>query len=321
MVVAAPGDQVELPLDSDRIAALENQPFWVSLADPELWLVAASQIFFSLSVGFGIVLNYSSYLRQEDDVALSALTASATNQFCEVCLGGMIVVPVAFLFLGASGLSPEVLDSTFQLGFHALPAVFNRMPYGNLFGGMFFFMLFMAAITSSLSMLQPAIAFLEQGFDLGRRASVACLSLIVAMGGLVVVYFSKDMIALDTMDFWIGTVCIFILATIQVITVGWIFGVKRAKEEIHRGAELRVPDFFWFIIKYISPLYLIVIFVGFCVTALPGRIESIISLQKADRDSVVFVLIFLALLVIFFGVLVHLAGKRWAGQRDEEVSL
>jgi SNF family Na+-dependent transporter len=176
---------------------------------------------------------------------------------------------------------------------------------------MFFFMLFIAAITSSLSMLQPAIAFLEQGFDLGRKASVACLCLIVAMGGLIVIYFSKGVLALDTMDFWVGTVCIYILATIQVITVGWVFGIDRAKEEIHRGADLKLPNILWFVIKYVSPLYLLVIFVAFCATSLPKRVGDIIGMDKPDRDAVVFVLIFLALLIIFFTVLVYLAGKRW----------
>ena len=90
------------------------------------------------------------------------------------------------------------------LGFHALPTVFCRMPAGDFFGTIWFVMLFVAAITSSLSMLQPGIAFLEEGFGLGRRASVTCLGFIVATGGLIVIYFSKDLLALDTMDFWIG---------------------------------------------------------------------------------------------------------------------
>lgn len=322
-ILAVPGQEVALPVDADYVEQIKEQPFWTALMDPELWLVAAGQIFFSLSVGFGIILNYSSYLRPNDDVALSALTASATNEFTEVCLGGLIIVPVAWLFLGQAGLNADVLDSSFQLGFVALPAVFHRMPLGDVFGGLFFFMLFIAAVTSSLSMLQPAIAFLEQGFDLGRRASVACLCLIVAMGGLVVIFFSKDTLALGTMDYWVGTVCIFLLATLQVITVGWVFGIDRAKKELQRGAEIKVPRIFWFVIKWVSPIYLLVIFAGFCFHSLPAQVENIMKLDKPDRDTVVFVLIFLFLLIAFFGVLVHLAGKRWQENRSlpEEVKL
>ncbi|MCB0339366.1 MAG: hypothetical protein KDD53_07170, partial [Bdellovibrionales bacterium] len=132
--------------------------WWLKLLDPQVWLNATGQIFFSLSVGFGIIINYASYLKKNDDVALSGLTASATNEFCEVCLGGLITIPAAFIFLGAAGS----IGGTFGLGFNTLPVVFLYMPGGRFFGFLWFFMLFLAAITSSLSMLQPAIAFLEE---------------------------------------------------------------------------------------------------------------------------------------------------------------
>ena len=124
-----------------------------------------------LSVGFGLILCYSSYLRSNDDVVVTSLSASSTNEFCEVILGGLIVVPTAFLFLGADAAS----QGTFGLGFITVPAIMHYMPLGNFFGALWFGLLFLAAVTSSLSMLQPAIAFLEDGFGLGRRGSVAML--------------------------------------------------------------------------------------------------------------------------------------------------
>jgi NSS family neurotransmitter:Na+ symporter len=144
------------------------------LKNPELWLAAAGQIFFSLSVGFGVIITYASYLKTKDDVVLSGLTASAANEFCEVGLGGLITVPAAFIFLGAAGVAGQ---GTFALGFNVLPEVFVRMPGGQIFASIFFILLFLAAITSSLSMLQPGIAFLEEGLGLGRKASVALLGL------------------------------------------------------------------------------------------------------------------------------------------------
>lgn len=297
----------------------EEGHVWSALLNPELWLSASGQIFFSLSVGFGIVLNYASYLRKDDDVVLSGLTASSTNEFCEVCLGGLITVPVAFLFLGSTGLTKEVLGSPMALGFHALPAVFLNMPGGRFFGTVWFFMLFTAAITSSLSMLQPAIAFLEEGFGMGRRLSVTCLGFIVATGSLIVVYFSKDLLALDTMDFWVGTVCIYVLATVQVITVGWIFGVDRAKKEVARGAEMRIPEVFWFIIKYVSPLYLLTIFGLWCYYNLPGYLQRVQDRAPEDQSTVWFVLVFLVAVLLFFNMLVYLAGRRWQFDPDRPV--
>ena len=79
-------------------------PDFSKLTDFETWLAAAGQIFFSLSVGFGVILNYASYLKKEDDIALSGFTASATNELFEVGFGGLITITAAFVFLGASGV-------------------------------------------------------------------------------------------------------------------------------------------------------------------------------------------------------------------------
>ena len=94
-----------------------------ALLDFETWLAAGGQIFFSLSVGFGVILNYATYLRKQDDVVLSGLTAASTNEVFEVGFGGLITVPAAFVFLGASGAA----GGTFGLGFNTLPVVFEYM--------------------------------------------------------------------------------------------------------------------------------------------------------------------------------------------------
>lgn len=243
------------------------KPNFDSLKDPQTWLAASGQIFFSLSVGFGIIINYASYLRKKDDVVLSGLTSSSMNEFFEVCLGGLITVPAAFIFfLGAMSPTQQesVLQSGFQLGFIALPNVFANMPGGQFFGFLWFFMLFVAAITSSVSMLQPLIAFFEEGFGLKRHASVAVLGLVAALGTGFVLWFSQGLMALDTFDFWVGTFLIFVLATFQAVLYGWVLGIQRGEEEAHYGAHIRIPRFVQYMLKYVVPVYLGVIFVSFC---------------------------------------------------------
>ena len=234
-------------------------PDFDALGQYKTWLAASGQIFFSMSVGFGIIINYASYLRRKDDVVLSGLTASSMNEFFEVCLGGMITLPAAFIFLGVAAGS----FGTFGLGFVALPNVFAVMPLGRFFGFLWFFMLFIAAITSSLSMLQPVIAFFEEGFGLKRHASAAFLGMVTVLGVGFVLYFSKGSLALGLFDFWVGTTLIFILAMVQAFMYGWIFGIKKGEIEAHRGAHIRIPRFVQYMLKYVTPLYLLVIFVGF----------------------------------------------------------
>ncbi len=199
-------------------------PKWEMLKDGKVWMEAAGQIFFSLSVGFGLILTYSSYLKKDDDVVLSGLTAAGANEFSEVILAGLITIPASFIFLGADPIK-EVAGSTLGLGFYTIPVVFGHMPAGSFFGFLFFFLLLLSAITSSISMLQPSIAFLEQGFGLGRKACTVGLSFITGIGILAVIYLTKNLVALDTMDFWAGTALISVMSTILIIFFGWVLGV------------------------------------------------------------------------------------------------
>lgn len=281
-------------------------PQFEALADPKTWLAAAGQIFFSLSVGFGIIINYASYLKKEDDIALSGLTASSMNEFFEVCLGGMITIPAAFVFLGAT-VSQQ---GTFGLGFNSLPNVFAVMPGGQVFGFLWFFMLFLAAITSSVSMLQPVIAFLEEGFSLKRHASVALLGLLSALGCGFVAFFSKDLTALDTLDFWIGTTAIFLLAMYQTVLYGWAFGIDRGDAELHQGSHIRIPFAVQFVLKYVSPVYLAAIFLGFAVLNLPGYADQVMKNSTA-RLSIAFA----AVVFTFLLLLVNIANRRWSANR------
>ncbi|HPP25011.1 MAG TPA: hypothetical protein PLV57_00730, partial [Phycisphaerae bacterium] len=113
---------------------------------------------------------------------------------------------------------------------------------------------------------------------------------------------------------WVGGVCIFILATIEVTLASWVFGVRNLRIEVSRGAAMRIPGFFWFIIKYVSPTYLLVIFGLWVYYNLPTRIQDIRSMSSEDRGTVLLILSFLTVLLIFFGLLINLAGKRWRAE-------
>ncbi len=265
-----------------------------ALGKAETWLAAAGQIFFSLSVGFGVVINYASYLRRKDDVVLSGLTAAATNEVFEVGYGGLITITAAFVFLGASG----TVGNAYGLGFATLPVVFAHMGgIGQLIGALWFFMLFLAAITSSLSMLQPVKAFLHEALGLSARKAVAAVVIVCALGSVWTLHHSGGLLALDTMDFWVGTAAIFMLAAAQTICFGWVFGVDRGLAEAHEGARLRIPAVFRFVIKYVAPAYLLAVFGTFCWQGLGARVDAVLASPVAGGTMVIVLLSLAALLV------------------------
>ncbi|MBI4721360.1 MAG: sodium-dependent transporter [Chitinivibrionia bacterium] len=282
-------------------------PNFSALGNFRTWLAAAGQVFFTLSVGFGVIINYASYLRKKDDIALSGLTASATNEVFEVGFGGMITLTAAFIFLGVTGTTEAVSTGNFGLGFQTLPVVFAHMgSLGNLVGAVWFFMLFLAAITSSLSMYQPALAFSQEALGLSRKPATAAMAGLCIVGSFGVMWFSKGGVFLDTIDFWVGSFLIFVMAALQIIFFSWIFGIERGRKEAHNGALIRIPDVMWFVMRYVAPPYLIVVFIGFCVQNMKSSAQLIAASTAAKLALGLIALTTAALLA---GV--RIGEKRW----------
>ena len=231
-------------------------PDFSRLSQAGVWLAAAGQIFFTLSLGQGIINTYASYLREKDDVTLNGLTTTSTNEFAEVVLGGTIAIPLAVTFFGLAGAQQIAGEGSFNLGFVAMPVIFQKIPFGQLFGAMWFLLLFIAGITSSVAMTSPAVAFLEDEFKWKRSKAVNTVFLIMALSTVCVVAFFKFGF-LDELDYWAGTFGLVLFATIEIIIFSWIFGVKKGWQEMHHGADLKVPRVFKYVIGVITPVYML----------------------------------------------------------------
>lgn len=283
-------------------------PDFSALKNPKVWLAAAGQIFFTLSVGIGVILTYASYLSKGDDVVLSGLSAVSTNEFAEVILGGSIVIPAAFVFFGPVDIQSIAQGGLFNLGFVTMPLVLNQIPLSMLFGFIWFFLLFLAGITSSVSLAQPAIAFLEDEFDISRKKAVKIFAFITFFLCIpAIIFISKGVV--DELDFWGGTFCLVLFATVESILFAWVFGMDRAWEEIHHGADLAVPKVYKFIIKYVTPLFLLTILSWwFLKEWLPLILMK--NVPEANRIYVFGTRILLLVLFIVIALLVRYAWSR-----------
>jgi len=279
-----------------------------ALGNAETWLAAAGQIFFSLSVGFGVIINYASYMRKKDDVVLSGLTASATNELFEVGFGGLITLTAAFVFLGVSGtIAATSANIPFGLGFNTLPVVFAQMgSIGNIIGAIWFFMLFLAAITSSISMYQPSLAFFQEALGWTRKQATTLMVSICVVGSFLVMYYSRGSIFWGAIDNWVGTFLIFVLAMVQIICFSWIFGIDRGWKEAHQGAHIRIPSFYKFVMKYVAPLYLLIVFVAFSIQNLPQWVQGVMD-EPLQQGALTLVLAVIGLLI----VCTWIGERRW----------
>lgn len=229
-------------------------PQFDSLSNPKVWLAAAGQIFFTLSVGMGTIHCYAAYLKEKDDVALNAVSAGFMNEFVEVVLGSLIVVPIAAGYLG---LDWVIQNAGFGMAFQTMPYLFQQ--WGDvlsIFAGVFWFgLLFFAGITSSLAMGTPWMGFMRDEFNWSKNKGAWSFgALALTMGLPTVIFYNQGLF--DQYDYWAGTVSLVVFAFLETVLFSYIFGIKKGWVEINKGADIKLPGFYKYIILIVTPALL-----------------------------------------------------------------
>ncbi|MFC1624442.1 sodium-dependent transporter [Candidatus Omnitrophota bacterium] len=283
-------------------------PDFTALKDAKVWLAAAGQIFFTLSVGIGVILTYASYLKKTDDVALSGLTAASTNEFAEIILGASIVIPAAYVFFGPHQIQNIAASGAFNLGFITMPLILQKVALSAFFGCLWFTLLFLAGITSSVSLAQPSIAFLEDEFNISKKKAVVIFGIVSFVLCQPAIFLLKHG-AVRELDFWGGTFCLVLFATVETILFGWIFGIKKAWEEIHHGADLAIPRIYKFIIRYVTPLFLFFILgFWFFQEGIPTILMEGVS--ESDKPYVLGIRLMLLGMFLTLAIMVRIAWRK-----------
>ena len=348
-----------LTLDSSSPGVIESplsglnfvwEPNFSGLTNPTTWLAAAGQIFFTLSVGMGSIHCYAAYVKEKQDIALNASSAGWMNEFVEVVLGGSLLIPIATAYLGLQAVQAATIGgSGFGIGFLTLPTLFNNWGwFAPIAGAMWFGLLFFAGITSSLAMGQPILAFFKDELKISHQKSALTFGAATLLLGFICVWLYPGG-AFDEFDFWTGTFSLVLFALLETIVFSYIFGMNRGWNEITRGADMIVPKVFKVCIKYITPIFIAVVFIGSIVKPSTDWITAFSSLFSGNgwpfaADSVIGVIfhlgvekyvwfengeptrefvkdgtrILLVIVFICFGYLVH---KAWVMKRKENGEL
>ncbi|HEY5692323.1 MAG TPA: sodium-dependent transporter [Cyclobacteriaceae bacterium] len=240
------------------------------------FLKALSQCFFSMSIGWGIMITYGSYLGKNESIIKSALWIGVLDTTVAL-MGGLMIFPAVFAF----GMEPNQGPT---LVFQILPQIFNEMPGGNIVGAFFFLLLCIAALTSTISMIEVpgswlidekkwsrkkatwavAIAAIAVGIPsaLSKGANDTLSNMSIQFSGLTITSF------MDIMDFIWGSFFIVIVCLFVCLYVGWIMGPSRIITELSEGtpsfatakfAGVTAAQVWTFFIKYICPLVIIIV--------------------------------------------------------------
>ena len=233
-------------------------PNWAALTDASVWIAAYSQIFFSLSIAFGIMVTYASFQRRKANMTSSGLIVAFANSSFELLAGIGVFATLGFM-AAQQNISVGELDGLTGpiLSFVTFPAVISQMPGGNFFGVVFFGALVLAGFTSIISILLGVAASVQEKFGLGQRASALTVSAICATLSLALFSTASGLLALDTVDQWANNVGIVFSAIAMAVVVIWIFrkgGVLR--KHLNAVSTFRLGWWWLALVGALAPIYL-----------------------------------------------------------------
>lgn len=225
-------------------------------------LEALGQAFFSLSIGMGTLITYASYVPKDNNLGKTAVSVAFTDTLVAI-LAGVAIFPAVFAFNIAPGSGAGLVYIT-------LPNIFQQMPGGYVFSLMFFILLGVAALTSTISVLEVIVAFFSEELNMGRKSATWVATVLVSILGVMaslswglmsdVKIFGKSIF--DILDYTSANILLPLGGFFIVLFVAWFFGREKAKEELSNDGKLAVKylPFYVFVIRFLAPLCIAFIF-------------------------------------------------------------
>ncbi len=232
-------------------------------------VAAMGQLFYSMSIAMGIMITYGSYMKKDINIENSVKQIEIFDTGVAF-LAGLMIIPAIFAFPSVSGAEADLAKAGPTLMFVTLPKVFLNMPGGSVVGTVFFVMVFFAALTSSISLMETVVSIVEDKLHLGRRK----VCLIVFLGSVVLGLPSalgygllKNVTVggfafLDLFDFISNSVIMPIVAFLTCILVGYVITPKAVSDEIELSGKFKNKSLFTVIIKYVAPVCTLMILVS-----------------------------------------------------------
>jgi len=290
-------------------------PNWGVMKSPEVWFGAFSQIFFTLSLGFGIMSTYASYLPKKNDDVQSALTISLMNCGFEY-LAGVAIFSLLFAF----AIVPKA--STLGMMFFVVPEGIAQFPFWvRTFGVLFFILLLIAGLTSAVSLVETLVSSIIDAFGIVRRKVVLAVAAVGTVGSIAfalpqVIDPNLDtngtlgLSLLDLFDHWSFNYGLLLSGLIECLFLGWFFPTDRLLAHINEHSSLRLGGWFKWMIRAVMPGLILLVLGSGAYQEITGGLYGHIHVLGQFQGMHLFVVI--AWLVFSFGLaaaLTHMSGR------------
>ncbi len=246
------------------------KPEWGKLLEARVWLAAYSQVFFSMTLAFGVMPAYASYLPKGSDISANALWVTALNAAVSFISGFAVFTVLGFLAMQQGVEVSEVVSSGPGLAFVTYPTAISAMPvFARLFGFLFFVTLLTLAIDSAFSLVEGIVAGVHDYLPF-KREHITLAACMLAMFGGILFCTSAGLYWLDIVDHHINNFGLTIFGLLECIAIGWIFGAENVRGFVNGTSDFSIGRWWNFCIKYLTPAVLIFII----ATTLVQRIRN-----------------------------------------------
>ncbi|MDO5629502.1 MAG: sodium-dependent transporter [Mobilicoccus sp.] len=235
-------------------------PDFEALLHPGVWIAAYGQIFFSLSIAFGIMLTYASYLPKRSNLGGTGLVAAFANSSFEILAGIGVFAALGFMAMQQATTVDQLEGITgVGLSFMTFPALINEMPGGPIFGVLFFSSLVLAGLTSIISLLEVITAAVQEKFDLSRTVVVSSVGGFMAVVSVLFYSTTNGLNLLDVVDKWVNEIGIVLSAIVMTILVTYVLrALPKLQRHLNGVSGFEIGGWWKLMIGVITPIMLIV---------------------------------------------------------------
>ncbi|ANB91299.1 SNF family Na+-dependent transporter [Moraxella ovis] len=236
-------------------------PNWTAMAHPKVWLAAYGHVFFSMSIGFGIMVTYSSYLKRNANLTGSGLVVGFANSSFEILAGIGIFSVLGFMAVASGKPVAEVVSGGIGLAFVAFPKIISSMgEAGTIIGVLFFASLFVAGLTSMASIIQVPISAIEDKFGWSHKKAVTVVGGISALISLALFSTKTAITFVDVIDHFANNIGVVFGAVLSIIWVTWLNRglLDKLIRHINGISSIKIGKGWAFMLTVITPISLII---------------------------------------------------------------
>ena len=243
------------------------RPDFSMILDAKVWSAAYGQIFFTLSVGFAIMLAYSSYLPEKSDINNNAFMTVLINCGFSILGGIMIFAVLGYMAEEQAKPITDVVSSGVGLAFVTIPAAINLLPAPYILGPLFFLALVVAGISSHISIIEAVVSAVMDKLSLSRKKTTL---LVCGIGFVVSMAFSRNggLLLLDLVDYFINNIALLSSCLIELIILAWLFKIADIRDYANRCSEFSIGKWMEICLRFIGPIMLAIILVKNLITTL-----------------------------------------------------